>query len=163
MSDREWILQTVGTIRTQFARRVGTPVQSIFAPDSRGTVEVFPEFEDALEDVEGFSHLFLIYIFHRPGPDTLRCIPYLDDTLRGVFATRAPSRPNPIGLSIVRLIERQGNILKIAEMDILDGTPLLDIKPFVPHFDHRDNATVGWLSERLNNCSRSRADDRFGE
>jgi tRNA-Thr(GGU) m(6)t(6)A37 methyltransferase TsaA len=93
----------------------------------------------------------------------LSCMPYLDDTLRGVFATRAPSRPNPIGLSVVRLIERQGNILKIAEVDVLDDTPLLDIKPFVPHFDHRDNAKVGWLSKRLNECSRYRADDRFGE
>jgi tRNA-Thr(GGU) m(6)t(6)A37 methyltransferase TsaA len=139
------------------------PIQSVVAPDSRGTVEVFPEFEEALQDLEGFSHLFLIYIFHRAGPATLRCIPYLDDTLRGVFATRAPSRPNPIGLSVVRLLERQGNVLKIAEVDILDGTPLIDIKPFVPHFDHRDEATVGWLSKRLKDSPRLRADDRFGE
>jgi tRNA-Thr(GGU) m(6)t(6)A37 methyltransferase TsaA len=163
MGDDEWTLRPVGTIRTEFTRRVGTPIQSAVAPDSRGTVEVFPEFEEALQDLEGFSHLFLIYIFHRAGPATLRCIPYLDDTPRGVFATRAPSRPNPIGLSVVRLLERQGNILKIAEVDILDGTPLLDIKPFVPHYDHRDQAAVGWLSKRLNDCLRPKADDRFGE
>jgi tRNA-Thr(GGU) m(6)t(6)A37 methyltransferase TsaA len=163
MSDREWTLKPVGTIRTEFTRRVGIPIQSIFSPDSRGTVEVFPEFEEALQDLEGFSHLFLIYIFHRAAHATLRCIPYLDDTLRGVFATRAPTRPNPIGLSVVRLLERQGNILKIAEVDILDGTPLLDIKPFVPHYDHRDEARVGWLSKRLKDCPRPTADDRFGE
>ena len=135
MNDREWTLRPIGTIRTQLPKTVGIPVQSIFAPDSRGAVEVFPEFEDGLKDVEGFSHLFLIYIFHRAGPARLSCIPYLDDTLRGVFATRAPSRPNPIGLSVVRLIERQGNILMIAEVDVLDETPLLDIKPFVRTFD----------------------------
>jgi tRNA-Thr(GGU) m(6)t(6)A37 methyltransferase TsaA len=163
MSDREWTLKPVGTIRTEFTRTDGMAIQSVFAPDSRGTVEVFPEFEEALQDLEGFSHLFLIYIFHRAGPATLRCIPYLDDTLRGVFATRAPSRPNPIGLSVVRLLERQGNILKIAEVDILDGTPLLDIKPFVPRYDHRDEARVGWLSKRLKDCPRPTADDRFGE
>lgn len=125
-----------------------TPIQSAFS-EGRGEIQVLPEYEAGLKDIDGFSHLILLYYFHRAKRYSLSVKPFLDDTPRGLFATRYPARPNPIGLSVVRLLERKGNILQIAEVDVLDGTPLLDIKPYVPQFDERKGATVGWLEDRL--------------
>ena len=114
-------------------------------------MEVFPEFADGLQDLEGFSHIILLYVFHQSHGYTLRVKPFLDDQLRGLFATRYPCRPNPIGLSVVRLLARQEKILEIEGVDVLDGTPLLDIKPYVPDFDLRNGTRTGWYETR-NKC-----------
>jgi tRNA-Thr(GGU) m(6)t(6)A37 methyltransferase TsaA len=136
------------------------PIQPSRARDVEGIIEVFPEFQEGLSDLEGFSHLILLYHFHRVRGYSLRVIPFLDKEPRGIFATRAPKRPNPIGLSVVRLRGMEGNRLWVLDVDILDGTPLLDIKPYVPEFDSRSRVRIGWLEE----AKRERkilSDDRF--
>ncbi len=153
----------IGIIRTPFTRKQGTPIQGHLAPESSGTVEVFPEYADGLKDIEGFSHIVLVYCFHKSEGYKLLARPFLDDIERGVFAMRAPRRPNPIGLTAVRLVGREGNILRVSGVDMLDGTPLLDIKPYVPEFDHFDDIRRGWLEKQLDNPQRTRADDRFEE
>lgn len=157
----------VGVIHSPFKEAKGTPIQGAFAPDAEGEVEVFEEFAEALRDVQLFSHLYLIYAFHKAGKTALTCVPFLDDEPHGVFATRAPCRPNAIGLSIVRILSREGRRIRVAELDILDGTPLLDIKPYVPEFDFRPDARSGWLangesrSARERKAARQGADERF--
>jgi len=118
-------------------------------------------FAEGLKDLEGFSHIILIYHLHRSRGFKLHVKPFLDDQLRGVFATRAPRRPNAIGISIVRLLQVDRNILKIEDVDILDGTPLLDIKPYVPTFDEREDVRTGWLSSRADVVAGVRSDERF--
>ena len=137
------------------------PIQPTGAPGIKGTIEVFPEFREGLRDIEGFSHIILIYHFHRVNGSKLLVTPFLDTQLRGVFSTRAPTRPNPIGMSIVRLRERKQNILYIENLDILDGTPLLDIKPYVPEFDHRPEVRTGWLERARGKVRQGKSDDRF--
>lgn len=144
----EWKIKPIGLIRSPYSDGEEMPIQSAFS-ERRGEIEVFPEYEAGLKDIDGFSHLILLYYFHRVKGYSLSVEPFLDDTPRGLFATRYPARPNPIGLSVVRLLERRGNILQIGEVDVLDGTPLLDIKPYVPQFDERKGATVGWLKDRV--------------
>ena len=123
------------------------PIQSARS-QAAGTVEVYEAFADGLKDVEGLSHLILLYVFHRSAEYTLRVKPFLDDTLRGLFATRYPSRPNPIGLSVVRLRDVHGNRLEVEGVDVLDGTPLLDIKPYIPEFDIWQDVRTGWYETR---------------
>jgi tRNA-Thr(GGU) m(6)t(6)A37 methyltransferase TsaA len=118
-----------------------------------GRIEVYPEFAAGLQDLDGFSHLILLYVFHQSNGYTLQVKPFLDDQVRGLFATRYPRRPNPIGLSIVRLLARQENILDIEGVDMLDGTPLLDIKPYIPDFDVRTESRSGWYETR-NKCNK---------
>jgi tRNA (adenine37-N6)-methyltransferase len=137
------------------------PIQPAGAEGVEGTVELREEFVPGLKDLEGFSHIILLYHFHASTGCSLEVTPFLDDAPRGVFATRAPRRPNPIGVSIVRLTGIDGSTLHIRELDILDGTPLLDIKPFVPEFDNREPARVGWLTEKLEELKRTKADGRF--
>ena len=151
--------QAIGVIHTPFDAAEGTPIQSALAAGAEGRVEVFPAFRDGLKDLEGFDRLWLLYWFDRADAARLRVVPYLDDVERGVFATRAPCRPNPIGLSSVRLLRVEGNVLQVADVDMLDGTPLLDIKPYVPRFDCSDAARCGWLEEAR--TGRTRADERF--
>lgn len=129
----------------------------------RGTVDVFPEFEEGLKDIEGFSHVILIYHFHRARFKSLLVRPYMDENYHGVFATRAPARPNPIGISIVRLVERRGNVLIVEDVDVLDGTPLLDIKPYVPEFDYREGVRTGWLEENVHKLPEAKDDGRFAK
>jgi tRNA-Thr(GGU) m(6)t(6)A37 methyltransferase TsaA len=138
------------------------PIQPTAAVGIRGTVEVFPEFVDGLKDLDGFSHLILLYHFHRAGKARLTVTPFLDTDPRGLFATRAPSRPNPIGLSVVRLFSVEGNTLCIENVDIVDGTPLLDIKPYVPKSDHDEEVRIGWLASTSRKMGETRADSRFG-
>ena len=157
-----FIFKPIGTIHSPYKEKYGVPIQGIFDPESKGRVDIFKEFEPGLRDVEGFSHLILLYLFDRSKGYNLICKPYMEDKNHGVFATRAPKRPNPIGLSVVRLEKREGPILYVAEVDILDETPLLDIKPFIPDIDHRENARVGWLEGRLKKSTRRTvSDDRF--
>jgi len=138
----------IGVIHSTFTDPADTPIQSIFADGARGTVEVFPEYAAGLKDIDGFSHLILIYHFHLAEGYSLISKPFIGDKEKGIFSIRHPRRPNPIGISIVRLKNVRGNILEICDVDILDGTPLLDIKPFVHQFDQRADIQSGWVDDQ---------------
>jgi tRNA-Thr(GGU) m(6)t(6)A37 methyltransferase TsaA len=153
----------IGIVRTPFADHAGMPIQTVAAKGVQGTVELDPAYADALADLDGFTHLHLITHMHRTRGVSLRVTPYLDTVPRGVFATRSPKRPNPIGLSLVRLVRIEGAVLHVEELDLLDGTPLLDIKPYVPPFDDRAEARYGWFEERAQHVHSVRADARFAE
>lgn len=156
-------LQSIGTIRSPFRERKGMPIQPVGARGIRGTVEVLPEFEKGLQDLEGFSHIYLLYWFHLSEGFDLTVKPFMDSEYHGVFATRAPRRPNQIGLSVVRLVAVKGNKLTVEDIDILDGTPLLDIKPFVPEFDiFGRQFRAGWLEKQAVSPENVKADERFG-
>jgi len=139
-------IQAIGIIHTDHKTKEEAPIQGTFHPDAVGTVEIFPEYAEGLLDIELFSHLYLIYRFDRAEPGELVRHPFLDDSPHGIFATRHPCRPNGIGITVVRLMERSGNSLVVNGIDVLDGTPLLDIKPYVPRFDCRPEATEGWFA-----------------
>jgi len=141
-------VEPIGIIHTPFIRKEDVPIQPSRS-GARGEVEVFKEYEEGLADIEGFSHIILIYQFHKSEGYSLKVKPYLDDNLLGLFATRAPRRPNQIGMSAVRLLKRKKNILFIEGIDVLDGTPLLDIKPYVPDFEPKEHVKVGWLEGKL--------------
>ena len=151
--------EPIGVIHSPYTEAVGTPIQPSRAKGGPGQVEVYPEFVPGLADLDGFSHVILLCHLHRAKQHELRVIPYLDTVPRGLFATRAPSRPNPIGLSVVRLIGIEGNVLSIEAIDLLDGTPVLDIKPCVGEFDCPEDARYGWLEEAHQRDAV--ADDRF--
>jgi tRNA-Thr(GGU) m(6)t(6)A37 methyltransferase TsaA len=140
-------MRPIGVIHSPFTDKKQTPIQPSRS-QAVGQVEVYPEFAEGLQDIEGLSHVILLYVFHCSSGYALRVKPFLDDALHGLFATRHPCRPNPIGLSIVRLISRHGNVLEIEGVDVLDSTPLLDIKPYVPDFDAQENVRVGWYATR---------------
>ena len=151
----------IGVIHSPFKDPKGTPVQPAGAEGVNGKVEVFPEYADGLKDIEGFSHIILIYHFHLSKGTLLIAKPYMDNEARGVFAMRGPSRPNPIGISTVRLVGIEGNILHIQDVDIVDGTPLLDIKPYVPEFDTRQAKRVGWLGNNVHKLRTAKDNGRF--
>jgi tRNA (adenine37-N6)-methyltransferase len=153
----------IGTIHTPFENLEGMPIQPSGAADVMGTIVINKEYEPGLKDIEGFSHLILLYQFHRSKGFDLLVKPFLDDQKRGLFATRAPRRPNPIGLSIVRLIERKDNVLSIKDIDVLSGTPLLDIKPYVPAFDVKKVTRTGWLEDKQEKAKTLKSDNRFIE
>ena len=142
----EFRIRAVGVIHTGHATKEETPIQGAFHQDAIGTVELFPEFSAGLKDIEMFSHLILIYHFDRAGKVELVREPFLDDTPHGIFATRHPCRPNGLGISTVRLLRREGNLLQVSGIDVLDGTPLIDLKPYVPRFDCYPDASEGWLT-----------------
>jgi len=142
--------KSIGIIHTPFKEQVNTPIQGIFSPDGKGEVEVFPQYTDGLRDISGFSHLILIYHFHLAEGYSLLTKPFLEKESKGIFAIRHFNRPNNIGLSVVKLYDVRGNILEIGEVDIVDGTPLLDIKPYVPDFDVRNNVKKGWYEYASN-------------
>lgn len=152
-------VRPIGRIHSPFKRCTGTPVQPSLAQGAGGSIEVFDEFAAGLKDLAGFDRLWLLFWFHRAKPARMSVTPHLDSRARGLFATRAPSRPNPIGLSSVRLLKVEGAILRVADLDILDGTPLLDIKPCVPRFDYLQAPRCGWLDAIT--TSTCVADDRF--
>ena len=151
----------IGVVHSPFKESKGTPIQPPGGKGIDGTVEVFPEYAEGLKDVEGFSHIILIYHFHLSKGLSLKVKPYMENKLRGVFATRAPSRPNPIGISVVRLRRVEKNILHVRDVDFVDGTPLLDIKPYVPEFDVREVNKTGWLEKEVHKLSTSKDDGRF--
>jgi tRNA-Thr(GGU) m(6)t(6)A37 methyltransferase TsaA len=153
--------EPIGVIHSPFTRPKGTPIQSAGAEGVQGTVEVNPAFTDGLKDLEGFSHVLLVYHFHLAEGYSLLVTPFLDDQLHGVFATRAPRRPNAIGVSVVRLLGIQGTRLAVEDVDVVDGTPLLDIKPYIPQFDARQAERIGWLAGKVVQVSETRADGRF--
>ncbi|HTY22026.1 MAG TPA: tRNA (N6-threonylcarbamoyladenosine(37)-N6)-methyltransferase TrmO [Desulfomonilaceae bacterium] len=157
----EIIYKPIGVIHSPFADVEDMPIQATAASGIPGTVQIDPAFVPGLKDLEGFSHLILIYHFHLSREHSLEVIPFLDDRPRGVFATRAPSRPNPIGFSVVRLTGVRGNTLHIEDVDMVDGTPLLDIKPFIPEFDNHHPERLGWLSGMEGAVQTIRSDKRF--
>jgi tRNA (adenine37-N6)-methyltransferase len=140
-------IKSIGVIHSPFTDKTKTPIQASRSQAS-GQVEVYPEFAEGLQGLESFSHIILLYAFDRSNGYNLMVQPFLDDQLHGVFATRYPYRPNPLGLSVVRLLERRENILEIEGVDMLDGTPLLDIKPYIPEFDVHNSYNIGWYAQR---------------
>ncbi len=151
----------IGIVHSPFSHPAGTPIQSSVGKGVTGTVEVLQEHAPGLRDLEGFSHIILIYHFHLSRAHRLEVVPYMDDRPHGVFSTRSPSRPNAIGLSVVRLLGVEGNLLRVQDLDIVDGTPLLDIKPYVPQFDSREDVRLGWLEGQLHRLPTTRDDGRF--
>lgn len=151
----------IGVIHSQFKNTVGMPIQPSLSQGALGTVEVYPDFADGLKSLEGFSHVYLIYYFHLSKDYTLTVKPFLDDSIHGVFATRAPKRPNGIGISIVELAKIEDNILYVKNIDIVDGTPLLDIKPYVRKFDWHITSKEGWLADKTHDLHEYFSDDRF--
>jgi len=151
----------IGVVHSPFKDVEGMPIQPTGAKGVRGTVEVFAEYCAGLKDIEGFSHIILIYHFHLSKMYSLEVKPFMDEETHGVFAMRGPARPNKIGISAVRLVQVKGCTLHIEDVDIVDGTPLLDIKPYVPDFDWRAAERIGWLSEKSRNVRQKRSDRRF--
>ena len=152
-------LKPIGVTHSPNRQEAGTPIQPRWAEHIEGRVEVFPEFAAGLKDLDGFERVWLLYWCDRAAPVELLAKPYLDDNVRGVFATRAPCRPNPIGLSTVRLLRIEGRMLHVAGLDALDQTPLLDIKPYAPEFDCYAVERIGWLGRRQSR--QTKADQRF--
>jgi tRNA (adenine37-N6)-methyltransferase len=151
----------IGTIRSPYTDPAGMPIQPAGAKGVRGTIVVDEIFGAGLRDIEGFSRIILIYVFHRSNGHSLEVVPFLDTVPHGIFATRAPKRPNAIGLSIVRLVSVHGCELTIEDVDILDGTPLLDIKPYVPAFDCFPDEKAGWFDRCCDKVTTIRSDERF--
>ena len=153
----------IGVLHTPFTSRAGMPIQGGLTPEHHGVLEVDPQWAEGLQDIEGFSHLIVLYLLHRAEPcEALLRRPFMDETPRGIFAIRSPIRPNPIGLSVVRLLSREGARLKISGVDMLDGTPVLDIKPYFAAVDAYPNATAGWATKGLEHTELHTSDDRFG-
>lgn len=155
------LVKPIGVIHTPYKTKEGIPIQGGLFPETRAQVEVYPEYSEGLSDLEGFSHIILVYLFDKsPGFD-LKVKPFLDDEIRGVFATRAPRRPNPIGLTTVKLESVEVNILHVSGVDILDGTPLLDIKPYIPEIDSIPQAKTGWVESKM--TGERLSDGRFSK
>jgi tRNA-Thr(GGU) m(6)t(6)A37 methyltransferase TsaA len=152
-------LTPIGTIRSPWKEARGTPIQPRFAHQAEGRVEVEEAYVEGLADLDRFDRIWLVYWFDRAPAARLTVTPFMDDTPRGLFSTRAPCRPNPIGISPVRLLAVEGCVLRVGDCDVLDGTPLLDIKPYAPRFDVFEVSRSGWLDRRDEH--RTRADDRF--
>lgn len=140
-------MRPIGVIHSPFAAKEATPIQP-FKSNAVGRVEVYKKFEAGLKDITGFSHIILIYKFHKAKGYELLVKPFLDKRRRGLFSTRYPARPNQIGISVVRLLRRRGNVLYVRGIDVLEGTPLLDIKPYVPSFDEVGKVRIGWLKNK---------------
>jgi tRNA-Thr(GGU) m(6)t(6)A37 methyltransferase TsaA len=149
----------IGVIYSPFRSAEGTPIQPVTSGGAEGRVVVLPEFVGGLQDLAGFERIWLVYWFDRSRPSTMKVVPFRDSVERGVFSTRAPSRPNPLGISVVRLDRIERDTLYVRDLDILDATPLIDIKPYVPEFDAFRESRSGWLSEQV--VERSHADSRF--
>jgi len=157
----EITFKQIGTIHTPFTDLKGMPIQPTGAINITGTVKIWKEYKDGLKDLDGFSHIFLIYQFHQAKKTSLVVKPFLDDKQHGIFATRGPTRPNAIGLSIVKLLDISGCTLRVSGVDIVDDTPLLDIKPYVPRFDARENVRVGWLDLKDHRVNNFKSDGSF--
>ena len=151
----------IGTIQTPFKTKANMPIQPKGAKGVVGTIVLNEDLVPALADLYGFSHIVLIYQFHKSSGFELKVKPFLDTVMRGLFATRAPRRPNAIGLSVVKLISIKNNILTIENVDMLDSTPLLDIKPYVPEFDAQNEVKIGWLSNKIKGLDTVKSDNRF--
>jgi tRNA-Thr(GGU) m(6)t(6)A37 methyltransferase TsaA len=151
----------IGVIRTPFKRIEGMPIQPSGASSAQGRVEILPRYAEGLRDLDGFSHVILLYHFHPVKDSALIVTPFMDSLPRGVFSTRAPKRPNPIGISVVVLLRIDETVLHIENVDVLDGTPLLDVKPYVPEFDQYLADRIGWLQQATSSVQEKRSDRRF--
>ena len=162
-SNDSLILHPIGIIRTPHKSQGGIPIQPAFARDSEGVIEIFPQFREGLADLKGFERIWTLFWCHQAKPYKLKVVPYRDVVLRGLFSTRAPSRPNPVGISVLRLVEVDESTgkIKVAGVDMLDRTPIIDIKPYVPKFDSHPDSEAGWL-DRVRN-PKEKADDRFSD
>jgi len=162
--DDLYTFRPIGIVHTPFKTPEGMPIQGALFPETRGWIDVFPEYAEGLRDVEGFSHLILLYVFHRSEGYQLVAKPFLEKSPRGLFSIRAPKRPNPVGMTVVRLLKRRDAHLDIAGVDMLDGTPLLDIKPYIPAIDAHPEATDGWISGRMIGDRENKlSDNRFSD
>jgi tRNA-Thr(GGU) m(6)t(6)A37 methyltransferase TsaA len=153
----------IGIIHSPFKAPANIPIQHTGAKGEIGTIEIFDEYAEGLRDLEGFSHIMLLYHLHQAEYFKLRVIPFLDTVERGIFSTRAPVRPNPIGLTIVKLIKIEGNIITVENIDMIEGTPLLDIKPCLPIIDDLQDIKLGWLTGKIDKFSNTRSDDQFNK
>ena len=151
----------IGIIHSPFKELSGMPIQPTSESSTHGYIEIYPEFTEGLKDLEGFSHIYLIYHLHKASQAKLTVTPFLDTATHGVFATRAPSRPNPIGLSLIKLDHISGNKIYIEQLDILDKTPLLDLKPYIPAFEDGGNIRTGWLEKNSKKVHNAKSDRRF--
>ncbi len=151
----------IGVVHSPFKEPKNVPIQASVSKDTEGTIEIYPQYTQGLSDLEGFSHILVFYHFHLAKFSSLTVKPFLDDKTHGVFATRSPARPNRLGISALRLTKREANILHVADLDILDASPVLDVKPFVPEFDCRQPTSVGWFSTQLHKLEAARDDGRF--
>jgi tRNA-Thr(GGU) m(6)t(6)A37 methyltransferase TsaA len=159
---KEITYRPIGIIHTPNKKIQGTPIQGPAAKEIAGEVEIFPEYINGLKDLDGFSHIFLLYHFHLTKNPKLIVKPFLDDKMHGLFATRAPSRPNSIGISVVELIKIEKNILYVKNVDIIDKTPLLDIKPFIADFNLKNKEVkIGWLEKNVHKMEKMKDDGRF--
>ena len=151
----------VGVVHSPYKTVENMPIQPSAGMDTEAEIEIFPEYAEGLSDIEGFSHLYIIFHLNMVKKHKLKVIPFLDNVERGIFATRSPARPNPIGLSVVELTGVEGNILHIRGVDMLDGSPVLDIKPFVPDFEKHDNIRTGWFEGKSCKAGDILSDGRF--
>lgn len=161
MQNENITIRPIGILHSPFKQIDDMPIQPAGAIGIRGSLEIAPEYEKGLADLDGFSHIILIYYFHQVTGYQLSVTPFLDSVPRGIFSTRAPTRPNPIGISIVQLISVQDNILELENIDILDRTPVIDIKPYIPAFDQPEEVQVGWLTNHTKNLKNTKSDQRF--
>jgi tRNA-Thr(GGU) m(6)t(6)A37 methyltransferase TsaA len=141
-------IKPIGIIHSPFSTKEDAPIQGTYSPNSKGTIELFPEYEEGLKDIETFSHIIVLYQFDRAGEVELVRPTFLDDQPHGVFASRHPCRPNSLGLTVVRLISRAKNLLEVSGIDVLDKTPVVDIKPYIPRFDCFPEANEGWVASK---------------
>ena len=161
MKHKKLIYHPIGIIHSPHKEVNGVPIQPSGAKGIKGEIELFEEYRNGLKDLDGFSHIIVLYDFHKSKGYSLQIKPFLDDQLHGVFATRAPKRPNPIGLSVLKLIKIEENKLYVDNVDILDGTPLLDIKPYASQFDAVEEERIGWLLRKINESDVKKSDERF--
>ena len=156
------LIRPIGIVHTPHSDIKNMPIQPIAATGIKGYIELLPEYAEGLKDMEGFSHITLVYHFHKINGYDLITIPFMDDKPHGIFACKAPKRPNAIGISTVLLLGIDGNIIHIEQVDMLDGTPLIDIKPFYPRYDNRENVTTGWLEKNIDlPLEKLRSDERY--
>lgn len=159
---KEITIKPIGVIHTPFVEINNMPIQPLAAEGVKGVIELDESFVDGLKDLNGFSHITLIYQFHKVDGYKLQVVPFMDTEPHGIFATKAPKRPNAIGISTVKLLSIKNNLIEIEQIDVLDGTPLIDIKPFYPRYDNREDVQIGWLEKNKNlSVEKLRSDERF--
>jgi len=158
---QEITYKPIGIIHTPFLTLNNIPIQNIGATEEIATIEIFPEFAEGLKDLEGFSHIILLYHLHLVQNSALIVKPFMDTVPRGIFATRSPIRPNPIGFTIVKLVGINNNLLTIKHFDMLNNTPLLDMKPYISTIDEIKDSKSGWLTGKIQNFENTKSDSRF--
>ncbi len=152
---------SIGVIHTPFQKLEDMPIQPTGSRGTEGILEIYPDFTTGLQDLDGFSHLYAIYYLHKVAHWKPKVVPFLDIKERGIFSTRSPARPNPIGLSLLEIVEVSAPTVRVRNVDMLDGTPLLDIKPYVPQFEPLENVRIGWLTGNIHKVESRRSDKRF--